>query len=164
MCSRPLLGLSVISLLRSDSVPFGCEADMRTVDRSNQSAVNDPEPSLTVRRGIKRGIVSVLLGHDPHGRVTWQSASDDGNSLSRLAARQRHGRSSPTHSSRRCRRLVRWLLAMPIQKSFGECFGKGCESWGTSKGKTFDLSFDQRKDRSLGFPNWPPSWSVSKSI
>src|SRR5262245_30454617 len=34
--------LSVISLLRSDSVAFGCEADMRTVDRSNQSDVNDP--------------------------------------------------------------------------------------------------------------------------
>src|SRR5215510_7961617 len=30
------------SLLRSDSVAFGCEADMRTVDRSNQSDVNDP--------------------------------------------------------------------------------------------------------------------------
>src|SRR5262245_29257811 len=37
------LALSVISLPRSDSVAFGCEADMRTVDRSNQSDVNDPE-------------------------------------------------------------------------------------------------------------------------
>src|SRR5262249_23112052 len=37
------LALSVISLLRSDSVAFGCEADMRTVDRSNQRDVNDPE-------------------------------------------------------------------------------------------------------------------------
>ena len=36
------LALSVISLLRSDLVVFGCEADMRTVDRSNQSDVNDP--------------------------------------------------------------------------------------------------------------------------
>jgi len=36
-----LLALSVISLLRSDSAAFGCEADMRTVDRSNQSDVND---------------------------------------------------------------------------------------------------------------------------
>ena len=53
---------------------------------------------------------------------------------------------------------------MPIRKSFGEYFGKGCEIWVTSKGKTFDLSFDRRKDRSTGFPNWPPSWSVSKSI
>src|SRR5262245_25014235 len=34
--------LSVISLLRSDSVAFGCEADMRTVDQSNKSDVNDP--------------------------------------------------------------------------------------------------------------------------
>ena len=34
------MALSVISLLRSDWV--GCEADMRTVDRSNQSDVNDP--------------------------------------------------------------------------------------------------------------------------
>src|SRR5262245_36684196 len=30
------------SPLRSDSVALGCEADMRTVDRSNQSDVNDP--------------------------------------------------------------------------------------------------------------------------
>src|SRR5262245_33677155 len=37
------MALSVISLLRSDSVAFGCEADMRTVDRSNQSDVNDPQ-------------------------------------------------------------------------------------------------------------------------
>jgi hypothetical protein len=36
----PFLALSVISLLRSDSVAFGCKADMRTVDRSNQSDVN----------------------------------------------------------------------------------------------------------------------------
>src|SRR5262249_45770217 len=34
------MALSVISLLRSDSVAFGCEADMRTVDRSKQSDVN----------------------------------------------------------------------------------------------------------------------------
>src|SRR5262245_24069297 len=38
---RQVLALSVISLLRGDSVAFGCEADMRTVDRSNQSDVND---------------------------------------------------------------------------------------------------------------------------
>src|SRR5262245_25370199 len=41
-CSRPFVALSVISLLRSDSIAFGCEADTRTVDRSNQSDVNDP--------------------------------------------------------------------------------------------------------------------------
>jgi hypothetical protein len=39
----PELALSVISLLRSDSVAFGCEADMRTVALSNQSDLNDPE-------------------------------------------------------------------------------------------------------------------------
>src|SRR5262245_51807424 len=44
ICSRQLLALSV-SLLRSDLVAFRCEADMRTVDRSNQSDVNDPEPT-----------------------------------------------------------------------------------------------------------------------
>jgi hypothetical protein len=43
---RPLVALSVISLLRSNSVAFGCEADMRTVDRSNKSDVNDPLRSL----------------------------------------------------------------------------------------------------------------------
>ena len=47
---------------------------------------------------------------------------------------------------------------------FGGCSGKGCAIWGTSKGKTFDLSFDRRKDRLTDFPNWPPSWSVSKSM
>src|SRR4029453_1520955 len=40
------LALSIISLLRSDSVAFGCEADMRTIDRSNQSDVNDPQQTL----------------------------------------------------------------------------------------------------------------------
>src|SRR5262245_50130539 len=45
-----ILALSVISLLRSDSVAFGCEADMRTVDRSNQSDANDPEPTLADSR------------------------------------------------------------------------------------------------------------------
>src|SRR5262245_50308854 len=35
----PHLALSVISLLRSDLVAFGCEADIRTVDPSNQSDV-----------------------------------------------------------------------------------------------------------------------------
>jgi hypothetical protein len=38
--AHPRLYLSAISLLRSDSVAFECEADMRTVDRSNQSDVN----------------------------------------------------------------------------------------------------------------------------
>ena len=38
------MALSVISLLRGNSIAFGCEADMRTVDRSNQSDVNDPKP------------------------------------------------------------------------------------------------------------------------
>jgi hypothetical protein len=43
------MALSVVSLLRSDSVAFGCEADMRTVDRSNQSDVNDPTETLAAR-------------------------------------------------------------------------------------------------------------------
>jgi hypothetical protein len=33
----PEVALSVISLLRSDSVAFGCEADMRTVDRATKA-------------------------------------------------------------------------------------------------------------------------------
>jgi len=33
------MALSVISLLRGKSIAFGWEADMRTVDRSNQSDV-----------------------------------------------------------------------------------------------------------------------------
>jgi len=31
------MALSVISLLRSDSVAFGCEADMRTVERATKA-------------------------------------------------------------------------------------------------------------------------------
>ena len=36
------MALRVNPLLRSDAVASGCEADMRTVDRGNQSNVNDP--------------------------------------------------------------------------------------------------------------------------
>ena len=43
-------------------------------------------------------------------------------------------------------------------------FRQGLRDLGYSRGKTFDLSFDRRKDTSTDFPNWPPNWSVSKSI
>src|SRR5262249_32763574 len=43
---------------------------------------------------------------------------------------------------------------MPIRKSFGESFGKGCAIWGMWRGKTFDLSFDRRKDELNEFPNY----------
>jgi hypothetical protein len=33
----------------------------------------------------------LLHGHDPHGRVAWQSTFDEENSLARWAARRRHG-------------------------------------------------------------------------
>jgi hypothetical protein len=46
-------------------------------------------------------------------------------------------------------------------RSFGSCFGKGCASWGTPRGKTSDLSFDRRKERLAGYPNWRTNWSVS---
>jgi GAF domain-containing protein len=39
-----------------------------------------------------------------------------------------------------------------------------CAILGMSRGETFDLSFDRRKDTSTGCRNWPPSWSVSKSM
>jgi putative ABC transport system substrate-binding protein len=29
-----------------------------------------------------------------------------------------------------------------------------------SRGKTFDLSFDRRRDISTGFPSWPPSSAI----
>src|SRR5262245_42422103 len=69
-----LLALSVISLLRSDWVAFGCEADMRTVDRSNQSDVNGPQETLAAQDfrsakalfvpSVKRDIVPLLRAHD----------------------------------------------------------------------------------------------------
>jgi hypothetical protein len=49
------MALSVISLLRGDSVAFECEADMRTVDRSNQSDVNDPTRTLAEAAVHRRG-------------------------------------------------------------------------------------------------------------
>src|SRR5262245_34390554 len=63
------------SLLRSDSVAFECEADMRTVDRSNQSDVNDPQETSAAQGfrsakalfvpSLKRDIVpSILHAHD----------------------------------------------------------------------------------------------------
>jgi hypothetical protein len=48
-CMSPFLAHRVISLLRSVSVAFGCEADMRTVDRSNQSDMNDPQETLAAQ-------------------------------------------------------------------------------------------------------------------
>jgi len=50
----PFMALSVISLLRGKSIAFGWEADMRTVDRSNQSDVNDPKPSFIRQSSCKR--------------------------------------------------------------------------------------------------------------
>ena len=47
---------------------------------------------------------------------------------------------------------------------FGGSFWQGLRDLGYVEGKTVDLSFDRLKDTSTGFPNWPPSWSVSKSI
>src|SRR5215510_7527460 len=68
------MALSVISLLRSDSVAFGCEADMRTVDRSNQSDVNDPTETWAAQDfrsakalfvpSLKRDIVPLLHAHN----------------------------------------------------------------------------------------------------
>src|SRR5262245_47476926 len=57
--AHPRLYLSVISLLRSDSVAFGCEADMRTVDRSNQSDVNDPK-ATSAKLKSRSATVAVL--------------------------------------------------------------------------------------------------------
>jgi hypothetical protein len=61
-------------------------------------------------------------------------------------------------------RVPRWLLAISVRNSFGGSFGRDCAIWAMSRGTTFDLSFDRRRDISTGFPSWPPSWSVSKSI
>ena len=33
------------------------------------------------------------------------------------------------HAAEGADRSARWLLAMPIRKSFGQYFGKGCEIW-----------------------------------
>jgi len=43
-------------------------------------------------------------------------------------------------------------------------FGRDYAIWGISRGRTFDLSFGRRKDRSTGFPNWQLSWFVSRSM
>lgn len=46
-------------------------------------------------------------------------------------------------------------------EQFWRAFRQGLCDWGIMRGKTFDFSFDGRKDGPIGFPNWPPSWSVT---
>ena len=64
-----LLMLSVISLLRSDSVAFGCEADMQTVDRSNQSDVNDPQETLAGLNSRSAAVSTEVCYHGRHRAV-----------------------------------------------------------------------------------------------
>jgi len=49
-------------------------------------------------------------------------------------------------------------------EEFWRVFRQGRRDLGYVQVKTFDVSFDRRKYIATGFPNWPPSWSVSKSI
>src|SRR5262245_18292947 len=59
-----------------------------------------------------RYIFPLLHGHDPQGRVTWQSTSDDESSLPRLAAQPLHGRSRRARSRPpNFQRSVSWLRA-----------------------------------------------------
>jgi hypothetical protein len=60
--------------------------------------------------------------------------------------------------------MAHWLLAISAQKNSGGSFGGDYAIWGISRGRTFDLSFGRRKDRSTGFPNWQLSWFVLKSM
>src|SRR5262245_51725114 len=59
---------------------------------------------------------------------------------------------------------ARWLLAISARKNSGGSFGRDYAIWSISRGRTFDLSFGRRKDRSTGFPNWQLSWFVSRSM
>src|SRR6516164_5599333 len=49
-------------------------------------------------------------------------------------------------------------------EEFWREFRQGLRDLGISRGRTFDLSFGRRKDRSTGFPNWQLSWFVSRSM
>src|SRR5262249_58614789 len=48
-------------------------------------------------------------------------------------------------------------------EEFWREFRRDYAIWGISRGRTFDLSFGRRKDRSTGFPNWPRRWSDLRS-
>src|SRR6516165_1751270 len=104
-------------------------------------------------RSIKKSIDS------DHGIYRYRGASSY-----RCSAVQPHGRSRCARSSRRCRPSARWLLAISARKNSGGSFGRDYAIWGISRGRTFDLSFARRKDRSTGFPNWQLSWFVSRSM
>jgi len=49
-------------------------------------------------------------------------------------------------------------------EEFWREFRQGLRDLGYIEGQNIRLSFDRRRDISTGFPSWPPSWSVSKSI
>ena len=49
-------------------------------------------------------------------------------------------------------------------EEFWREFRQGLRDLGYIEGRTFDLSFGRRKDRSTGFPNWQLSWFVSRSM
>ena len=49
-------------------------------------------------------------------------------------------------------------------EEFWREFRQGLRDLGISRGRTFDLSFGRRKDRSTGFPNLQLSWFVSRSM
>src|SRR3984893_4709515 len=118
-CMSPFLALFVESLQCTISGAIGGAADMPRARRAHQSDVNDPQetwaaqncccakstiagcPSSTSSRRPRDGSVvssPPLHGHDPHGRVTWQSTLDGENSLSRLAAQPLLGRSRRARS------------------------------------------------------------------
>src|SRR5262245_35603860 len=98
---------------------------------------------------LKRDIFpSIACIRPPAGGVAWQSTSDGENSYLLWAAQQRRGRSRCARRNPRCRLSAHLLLAISAQKSFGGSFVKDCAISAMSRDKTFDLNFDQQKDRS----------------
>jgi putative tryptophan/tyrosine transport system substrate-binding protein len=49
-------------------------------------------------------------------------------------------------------------------EQFWREFRQGLHDLGYVEGQNIRFEFDRRRGTSTGFPNWRPSWSVSKSI
>src|SRR6266536_1511638 len=92
-----------------------------------------------VRPSLKRDIVPLLHGHAPRGRVTWQSACDDENSLSRLEVR-----ASATSCSRAVKKNKSPLITSPAARNCARSAKAVSKSRSVLAATTVILAWHQR--------------------